>query len=373
MAQLKPTSPIGPELSDSFNTDWEQANAQYQDALNKGYSDEDAQKLFLEPTIQKWNIIKTSPSLLQRKDKLTAFTQDFEQSKKNFQDYYNAYSRDGGQSAFSRTLGPTLQKWGVEASLPVKPLVSPEDEAKSLLRVKNGESPFDVVMENPNLLSSPESRVTWNQLLRSGIRQSQKPGAPNPIAAEDYKAAQGNYLKARQAALLAPDDQDARAAAADAGLQLMNAKKKLQPTMPSTSGTGTASAQSGLPDFGTPAPEPPSPVNYGAPSLTPTLQPNPGTVASPMGTSSYGPQPGVTPQIFIGGMDAQGNPTGPNLYQAPRRLTPTMAAPTTNGASAPKVLDQQTAMQILQQAAGDPALARRIAAQSGFTIPGSTQ
>src|SRR6266853_2870326 len=131
MPRLKPTSPIAPELSDSFNIDWEQANSQYQDALNHGVSDTDAQQLYLQPTIEKWKIINSSQSLLQNKNKLTEFTRDFEDSANQFRDFYKAYSRDGGQSAWARTLKPTLQKWDVEGSLPTTALVTPQQEADS--------------------------------------------------------------------------------------------------------------------------------------------------------------------------------------------------------------------------------------------------
>jgi len=362
MPRLKPTSPIAPELSDSFNIDWEQANSQYQDALNHGVSDTDAQQLYLQPTIEKWKIINSSPSLLQNKNKLTEFTRDFEDSANQFRDFYKAYSRDGGQSAWARTLKPTLQKWDVEGSLPTTALVTPQQEADSLKMVRDGQSPFDVVMKNPNLLASPESRTTWNELLKSDINRGLKPKKLSGLEADNIKAADENYIALKKQANLSPDDETARGAAADAASIVLNTRRKLQPTMPTTSGTGTTAVDPSnvFPMRGTVSPASGLPTDQPPTQFGQTFQRNGGTFRNDAPTAL--PADG---SIFIGDPN---NPTTPApAWRGTQGLQPTLTT------AEPKVLDQKTAIQFLQQSGNDVGKARQMAQQAGFSIPQSAQ
>lgn len=193
MPALKTTSPIAPDLTQSFNDEWQSANDNYLKGIRGGYSPEDAQKLFLQPTIQKWDIIKSSPSLQQDRNRLRAFNQEFDDSANAFHRNFNEYSRDGGNAAYANTLQPTLAKWGIEGSLPRPALISPSAEAGYLKRVSKGESPLDIVSENPNLLNDSQSRTTWNVLLRNAIRGESKSSVTEDT---DKKIAEKNYSDA---------------------------------------------------------------------------------------------------------------------------------------------------------------------------------
>ena len=133
-ATSKFQSPNGSTLDDNFQKDWSAAQDNYQSAINSGFKAEDAQKLYLQPVQDKWDIVTHSPGLQSDKKRFAEFSKDFDTAQDNYKANYNSYSRDGGQWAATQpgSIAPTLDKWSIASKLPVPA------EADSMLAEKEG-------------------------------------------------------------------------------------------------------------------------------------------------------------------------------------------------------------------------------------------
>jgi hypothetical protein len=182
-------STLAPDLSAGFDSDWSKAQDNYKTAINSGFSEEDADRTYLAPVKAKYEIIRSSPLLLQNRSALTQFNKDFDGGTQDYQKLYNTYSRDGGDWAASQTIKPLLDKWTLKASLPTatvprtasqisawyanNPAMQQEqDEAQK--QISSGMNPSEVLAAHPMLLKAAPYRQQFEPMYRSAVLQNDR-------------------------------------------------------------------------------------------------------------------------------------------------------------------------------------------------------
>jgi len=111
-------SPSTPSFMDNFSHDWTAAQDNYGKALQVGMSAEDADKLYLKPVQDKWEIAsRNKGALLRNPTVFNQFSDEFNRGIDTAQKNFVA----GGSA--ENTLQPILEKWSAAPSLPpTKPL-----------------------------------------------------------------------------------------------------------------------------------------------------------------------------------------------------------------------------------------------------------
>ena len=313
---LQPIAP--PNLAQDFESEWTQAQSLYNDAITKGADPQDAASLYLQPVTQKWKTIQSSPALLQNPQLRADFNTDFDKSLSNFHKAYNQYSEDNGQLAYSKTLQPTLQKWDVESQMPQPPAMTPQMEASALKAVSQGESPLDVVAQNPQILIDPNSRTMWSGLIRTVLNRNDKGNGPeNPLDKDKFEEANAQYKKD----MAAGESDDVLRQDQVNVLQAYGAFNKPQPPAAGPGG------------------QPPVSVPLGQPQLQPQ---------APLGASTPHPwyvtaqQPGYTPSTMQPGSSYTVGKTSVSVpYKTPDDVKAAYDAGRIDRATAKQLLQQQ--------------------------------
>lgn len=125
-----------------YQNELDQAQQRYQAGINAGYSDDDADQMYLEPVRQKWNVLKSVPDSMkqiasrQLDDAHIAFLQGIQAGYKP-------------QDAAKLYLTPKLEKWQGAASFAKEsdPLVA--DKVGALGEVQDGANPQSVIQSHP--------------------------------------------------------------------------------------------------------------------------------------------------------------------------------------------------------------------------------
>lgn len=186
---LTRTSTIAPDLSQGFDSDWSKAQDNYKAAINGGFSAEDADRTYLAPIKAKYEIIRSSPSLLNNSAALNQFNSDYDNGVEQYQKLYNSYSRDGGDWAASQTIKPLLDKWTLKASLPTatvptttaqvtkfyanNPAMQAEQQ-EAQKQIQSGMNPVDVLTTHPTLLKYAPYREQFQPIYRSALIQDRR-------------------------------------------------------------------------------------------------------------------------------------------------------------------------------------------------------
>lgn len=186
---LTRTSTLAPDLSQDFDADWSKAQDNYKAAINGGFSAEDADRTYLAPIKAKYEIIRSSPSLLNNRAALNQFNSDYDNGVEQYQKLYNSYSRDGGDWAASQTIKPLLDKWTLKASLPTAALPTTTaqvtkfyannpamqaQQQEALKQIQSGMSPVDVLTAHPTLLKYAPYREQFEPIYRSALIQDRR-------------------------------------------------------------------------------------------------------------------------------------------------------------------------------------------------------
>ena len=186
---LTGTSTLAPDLSQDFDADWSKAQDNYKAAINGGFSAEDADRTYLAPIKAKYEIIRSSPSLLNNRAALNQFNSDFDSGVEAYHKAYNSYSRDGGDWAASQTIKPLLDKWTLKASLPAAALPTTTaqvtkfyannpamqaEQQEAQKQIQSGMSPVDVLTAHPTLLKYAPYRQQFEPIYRSALVQDRR-------------------------------------------------------------------------------------------------------------------------------------------------------------------------------------------------------
>lgn len=177
--QVKFQTPNAPTLESNFQDEWSQAQDDYSSAIRAGYSADDANRLYLEPVQQKWQIAASSPGILSDKKRFNQFNDDFNAAHDQFVKNYQSYSRDGGEWAATQpgSIAPTLQKWSVESKLPVPPQVDPllAEKEGALQEAREGFNPQDILHGHPQaIFGDPVFMQRFNTAAGEGYKARQK-------------------------------------------------------------------------------------------------------------------------------------------------------------------------------------------------------
>lgn len=178
-AQLKFQSPNADNLEGQFQSEWSQAQDDYNSAIKSGYTADDANRLYLEPVQQKWQIATSSPGIISDKKRFAQFNSDFNDAHDQYVKDYQSYSRDGGEWAATQpgSIVPTIQKWSVESKLPVPiqtdPLLAEKEGA--LQEAREGFDPQDILHGHPQVIfSDPSFLQRFNTATGEGYKARQK-------------------------------------------------------------------------------------------------------------------------------------------------------------------------------------------------------
>jgi hypothetical protein len=120
------------DLSTQFDTDWQKAQERYQTGLNSGFSEADAEQLYLAPIRAKWKIIQASPETFQKKGNMAKINSDFEDAgvsavknltrdqpakpKPGKRPVKGAVPEDSTGKTVSDHFMPLMQKWAMEVT-----------------------------------------------------------------------------------------------------------------------------------------------------------------------------------------------------------------------------------------------------------------
>jgi hypothetical protein len=221
---MRAISDPNPNLNSLFESDWQKAQDQYDAGVKAGYSTTDADNLYLQPVRSKWKIISESPQLLQDSDQLKKFHTQYDSAVENFHKNLNSYSRDGGQWASEQpgSLLPVLQKWSIQAALPVErksEYADNSDQLGALKELQNGFDPMAVLQNHNSSRWSPEFMNKFqSEALRAGnITQRQDERSQAAAARTATATAKANSPEgiAKQRFILQSQMNQAKEAGAD--------------------------------------------------------------------------------------------------------------------------------------------------------------
>ena len=306
--QSKFESSNAANLEDQFQKEWSQAQDDYAGAIKSGYTADDANRLYLEPVQQKWQIATSSPGIIADKKRFAQFNDDFNNAHDQYIQDYQSYSRDGGQWAATQpgSIVPTLQKWSAESKIPVPvqsdPLLAEKEGA--IQEAREGFNPQDILRGHPQVIFSDPSFL----------------GRFNTATSEGYKTRQKETVA--QAKKSAPPDL----------LKLGNRRAGFQRLEEQGSGT-------------------PGMVN---PNLPPALK------------SLYDAQIGALNEQLTNGAPAETIAPTMDIANPPVRFQPSIGSQAQGGS---KVADENIIRQALQQAGGNKESARQWLEDNGYQIP----
>ena len=154
MAQTREqTSSYADDVRQQFNDDWQQATDLYQKGVDGGYSESDADQIYLQPIRDKWKIIQSTPSLMQDKDALDKMHTEYGDALNGF--YKNINSKDAYpvEEAFGRFVRPVQSKYASGIRLPKSPRV-PATDAGLISRL-----PKQVINEVEQTQGIPQANI----------------------------------------------------------------------------------------------------------------------------------------------------------------------------------------------------------------------
>lgn len=178
-SQLKIQSPNAPTIESAFQKEWEQAQNDYNSAIRVGYSADDANRLYLQPVQQKWQIAASSPGIISDKKRFAEFNQEFDDARNQFISNYQSYSRDGGEWAATQpgSIVPTMQKWSVQSKLPIPQQADPflSEKEGALQEAREGYNPQDIIRGHPQVIfSDPQFLGRFNTAASQGFKARSK-------------------------------------------------------------------------------------------------------------------------------------------------------------------------------------------------------
>ena len=141
-----------PSVDQAFQSDWDTAQQRYRAGVNAGYSEEDADQLYLAPVRNKWDILKDVPPAMQSKA-----AQELNDAQVSF--IKNVYAGYKPEDANNLVLAPVEQKWQAAADIhePARPDPLIADKVGALQEAGAGYDPIQVLNDHPRaIFSDPE-------------------------------------------------------------------------------------------------------------------------------------------------------------------------------------------------------------------------
>lgn len=174
-----------------YLNEWQQAQDRYRAGVNAGYSDEDAQQMYLAPVQAKWDILKAVPPALKAK----AAT-DLDTAHISFLKGIQAGYQPG--QAADLYLKPVLQEWQGAASLPQRQLpktteqkaewyaqnpAMQQEEMEAQDQISSGMPVRQALEGHPMLLKAPGFAQLYRPMYESAVRRDES--AQSRAAQED--------------------------------------------------------------------------------------------------------------------------------------------------------------------------------------------
>jgi hypothetical protein len=175
----QPTAPSSPEQQ--FQNEWDMAQQRYRAGINSGYNEDDADKLYLSPVRDKWEVLKDVPDAMK-----PGAAKELDAAQAAYLKGVNSgYKPADAGKIF---LKPAEEKWIAAASLPEKKKLtiqqqfaaSPEhqyeaqqDEQSALSDIAGGKPVRKVIESYPLLLSMPGYSTRWNARYNSALNHDQ--------------------------------------------------------------------------------------------------------------------------------------------------------------------------------------------------------
>ena len=199
MAQPVP----GQDLAAEFDADWQKAMQRYNTGVNAGYTEADADTLYLAPVREKWKLIQSSPSTFTDKSKLDKINSDFEAAQESA--VKNLNRSESTEETVGSRIGPLAQKWSIAASFPTSPKVptTPSqtaawfahnpamqaEEKETLSQIASGVPESEAILAHPTLLQNAPYGARWNPRLTASIGRDQRAAAKADAAPDVTKLA----------------------------------------------------------------------------------------------------------------------------------------------------------------------------------------
>jgi hypothetical protein len=200
MAVKPQYSSFSDDISQQFDSDWSDAENLYRKGVDSGYSENDADQLYLQPIRDKYKIVESSPELMQNPDRLEKFHTEYDNSLDSFYKSINTGEGYTLSDAFGRYVKPVQEKWVTGARLPAQkiprtatelsnyfanaPDIQDED-AEAQAQIEQGQKPQDVLEAHPMLLKVQPWRAKWLPIFKSaeikGMASTAKQNAPPDI------------------------------------------------------------------------------------------------------------------------------------------------------------------------------------------------
>lgn len=174
-----------------YLNEWQQAQDRYRAGVNGGYSDADADALYLAPVRDKWSVLKSVPESL-RTQASTELNDAHLSFLKGVQSGYKP------QEAADLYLKPQLEKWQGASSFPDPKLpkttkevrdwyaqnpAMQDEESEAQAQIEDGVPVSEAIAGHPMLLRAPGFSSTWRPRFNSAVRSD---------AAKVEKAAQAD-------------------------------------------------------------------------------------------------------------------------------------------------------------------------------------
>lgn len=164
-----------------YLNEWQQAQDRYRAGVNAGYSDQDAQQMYLAPVQAKWDILKAVPPALKAK----AAT-DLDTAHISFLKGIQAGYQPG--QAADLYLKPVLQEWQGAASLPQRQLpktveqkaewyaqnpAMQQEEMDAQDQISSGMPVRQALEGHPMLLKAPGFAQIYRPMYESAVRRDE--------------------------------------------------------------------------------------------------------------------------------------------------------------------------------------------------------
>jgi len=189
-----------------YLNEWQQAQDRYRAGVNAGYSDADAQQLYLAPVQAKWDVLKSVPPALK-----TKAATDLDTAHINFLKGVQAGYQPG--QAADLYLKPALAEWQGAANLPQRQLpktleqrtewyaqnpAMQQEESEAQQQIAEGVPIKDAIEGHPMLLKAPGFSQVWRPMYESAVRRgetaqakTEQENSPEGLARQMFQIAAG--------------------------------------------------------------------------------------------------------------------------------------------------------------------------------------
>jgi len=154
--------------SAQYQAEWDQAQQRYQAGVNAGYSDADAEQMYIAPVREKWNVLKSVPDSM----KQIASRQLDDAHISFLQGIQAGYKPEDSAKLY---LIPKLEKWQGASAFAKEndPLVA--DKIGALGEVQDGANPQSVIQSHPaKIFADPKFEARFETAAHEAERERLK-------------------------------------------------------------------------------------------------------------------------------------------------------------------------------------------------------